>query len=191
MKVSPDMSEKHFSSFKKPFVTNANEQNTVSTVTDEEKWKSSDGYPANETLQNTHTHTHFLSRCSPLHQALHTHCQRADGCVSRLSRWAATVNILELLWSETSLRQVWLQPAPASAPSPSRADAEPTAATHKPYGEHGPSVEDGTHTHTHTQEMLPDDMMQQQADTHPNTDRLDSCPVGGGVLMVVGVCVCV
>lgn len=47
------------------------------------------------------------------------------------------------------------------------------------------------HTHTHTQEMLPDDMMQQQADTHPNTDRLDSCPVGGGVLMVVGVCVCV
>lgn len=54
MKVSPDMSEKHFSSF----VTKANEQNTVSTVTDEEKWNSSDGYPANETLQNTHTHTH-------------------------------------------------------------------------------------------------------------------------------------
>lgn len=42
--------------------------------------------------------------CITLHQALHALCQSADGCVSQLSRWVATTEILELLRTEPSLR---------------------------------------------------------------------------------------
>lgn len=42
--------------------------------------------------------------CITLHQALHALCQSADGCVSQLSRWVATTEILKLLRTEPSLR---------------------------------------------------------------------------------------
>lgn len=53
---------------------------------------------------HTHPHTHTSCPHCSSHQALRAHCQRADGCVSELSRWAATVGIRELLGTEPSLR---------------------------------------------------------------------------------------
>lgn len=52
----------------------------------------------------SHTHTHFSPDLLTLHQALHTFCQSADGCVSQLSRWVVTTRSLELPQTETSLR---------------------------------------------------------------------------------------
>lgn len=46
----------------------------------------------------------LLPSCITLHQALHALCQSADGCVSQLSRWVATTELLELLRTEPSLR---------------------------------------------------------------------------------------
>lgn len=55
-------------------------------------------------LSHTLKHTSPVLNCFTLHQALHAHCQSADGCVSQLSRWVVTTRIFELLRAETSLR---------------------------------------------------------------------------------------